>query len=221
LEAKSHLTHNNFKAMLKRTKGRILLTALVITGLAGTIKNTALTSQERKFAVSQLRGSRSDLLKSINGLSAAQLDFKSNSDSWTIKEHLDYLAFAEKTLWTKLETVLKSPATPENRHLVSLSDEGVLTAVDGTNNFIRYAASIPGVATNWHGYWDAASFFKSSPAKHLKFIKTTTSDLRNRLIYTPMGWIDCYQFILLMTAYSEGHIRQIRHILADPQFPAQ
>jgi len=94
--------------MLKRTKGRILLTALVITGLAGTIKNTALTSQERKFAVSQLRGSRSDLLKSINGLSAAQLDFKSNSDNWTIKEHLDYLAFAEKTLWTKLETVLKT-----------------------------------------------------------------------------------------------------------------
>jgi len=36
-----------------------------------------------------------------------------------------------------------------------------------------------------------------------------------------MGWIDCYQFILLMTAYSEGHIRQIRQILADPQFPAQ
>ena len=41
--------------MLKRTKGRILLTMLVITGLAGTVKNTTLTSQERKFAISQLK----------------------------------------------------------------------------------------------------------------------------------------------------------------------
>jgi hypothetical protein len=44
--------------MLKRTKGCILLTTLVITGLAGTVKNSALTSQERKFAVSQLKESR-------------------------------------------------------------------------------------------------------------------------------------------------------------------
>ena len=207
--------------MLKRTKGRILLTTLVITGLAGTVKNTALTSQERKFAVSQLRESKTDLLKSINGLSTTQLDFKSSSDNWTIKEHLDLIAFAEKTLWNKLEAVLKKPATPENHHQVSLSDEDVLNAVNGGNNFIRYANSIYPAGVDWRGYWDAASFFKSSRAKHLKFIKTTTTDLRNRFIYTPMGWIDCYQFILFMTAYSEGHIRQIRHILADPQFPAR
>ena len=207
--------------MLKRTKGRILLTTLVITGLAGTVKNTALTSHERKFAVSQLRESKTDLLKSISGLSVPQLDFKSSADSWTIKEHLDLIAFAEKTLWNKLEAVLKKPATPENRQLVRLSDEDVLNAVNGGSNFIRYATSIYPAGADWRGYWDAANFFKSSRAKHLKFIKTTTTDLRNRFIYTPMGWIDCYQFILFMTAYSEGHIRHIRHILADPQFPAR
>jgi hypothetical protein len=207
--------------MLKRTKGRILLTTLVITGLAGTLKNTALTSQERKFAVSQLRESKTDLQKSINGLSTTQLDFRSSSDNWTIKEHLDLIAFAEKTLWNKLEAVLKKPATPENRQVVNLSDEDVLNAVNGDANFIRYATSIYPAGVDWRGYWDAASFFKSSRAKHLKFIKTTTTDLRNRFIYTPMGWIDCYQFILFMTAYSEGHIRQIRLILADPQFPAR
>jgi hypothetical protein len=207
--------------MLKRTKGRILLTTLVITGLAGTVKNTALTSQERKFAVNHFRESRIDLQKSISGLTAAQLDFRSSSNQWSIKEHLDHIAYAEKTLWTKLETVLKKPATPENRYLVRLSDAEVLNAVSGSNNIIQYAASIYPAGTNWRGYWNAAGFFKSSRAKHLKFIKTTTSDLRNRLIYTPMGWIDCYQFLLFMSAYSEGHIGQIRQILADPAFPAR
>ena len=207
--------------MLKRTKGRILLTTLVITGLAGTVKNNALTTQERKFAVSQLKETKTDLLKSINGLTAVQLDFKSSLDKWSIKEHLDHIAIAEKTLWSKLESVMKKPATPEKRHLVTLSDMDVLNAVNGGTNLFRYSASISPSGTDWRGYWDAATFFKSSRAKHLRFIKTTTSDLRNRLIFTPMGWIDCYQFILFMTAYSEEHVRQIRHILADPQFPAR
>ena len=108
--------------MLKRTKGRILLTTLVITGLAGTVKNTALTTQERKFAVSQLRETRTDLLKSINGLSATQLNFKNTSDQWSIKEHLDHMAIAEKTLWSELENVMKKPATPDKRHLITLTD---------------------------------------------------------------------------------------------------
>ena len=207
--------------MLKRTKGLILLTTLVITGLAGTVKNTALTSQERKFAVSQLRETKTDLLKSINGLTAVQLDFKSGSDKWSIKDHLDHMAIAERTLWSYLESVMKNPATPEKRYLVSLTDQDVLNLVNGKTSYIEYPALVSGEGTNWRGYWNAASYFKSSRAKHLKFIKTTTSDLRNRLISTPMGWIDSYQFVLFMTAYTEGHIRQIRHILADPEFPAR
>lgn len=207
--------------MLKRTKGRILLTTLVITGLAGTVKNSALTSQERKFAVSQLRETKTDLLNSVNGLTAAQLDFKSSSYKWSIKEHLDHIAIAEKTLWTKLEDVMKNPATPEKRYLVRLTDADVLNAVNGSTDNVQYSALVTPAEINWQGYWDAASFFKSTRAKHLKFIKTTTSDLRNRFIYTPMGWIDCYQFILFMTAYSEAHIRQIRYILSDPLFPAR
>jgi hypothetical protein len=32
--------------MLKRTKGRLLLTLLVVTGFAGTLNDTTLTKQE-------------------------------------------------------------------------------------------------------------------------------------------------------------------------------
>ena len=62
--------------MLKRTKGRLLLTLLVITGLAGTLSNTALTEKERKFVVHNLKDTKSEVQKSIKGLSDAQLNFK-------------------------------------------------------------------------------------------------------------------------------------------------
>ena len=39
--------------------------------------------------------------------------------------------------------------------------------------------------------------FKSSRAKHLKYIKTTTGDLRNRFIHLSLGWVDCYQFVIV------------------------
>ena len=206
--------------MLKRTKGRILLTTLVITGLAGTIKNTTLSTQERKFAVSQLKETKTDLLKSIRGLTTAQLNFRSNPEQWSIKEHLDHLAIAEETLWSELEKAMKKPAEPEKSYLVKMSDKDVLNAVNGEPAYTLYSGLVEPVNVKWANHSEAADIFKSSRAKHLKFMKTTTEDLRNRFIHLSFGWIDCYQFVLFMTAYCEGHIRTIHNILADPRFPA-
>jgi hypothetical protein len=207
--------------MLKRTKGRILLTTLVITGLAGTVKNTTLSNHERKFAVNQLKETKTDLLKSIRGLTTAQLNFRSNPEKWSIKEHLDHLAIAEETLWSELEKAMKKPATPENRYLVKMSDTDVLNAVNGEPTYTLYSALIDPVNIKWASHSEAADIFKSSRAKHLKFMKTTTGDLRNRFIHLSFGWIDCYQFVLFMTAYCDGHIRTIHNILTDPRFPAR
>jgi len=208
--------------MLKRTKGRILLTTLVITGLAGTVKNTTLSTQERKFAVTQLKETKTDLLKSIRGLTTAQLNFRSNPEKWNIKEHLDHLAIAEETLWGVLEIAMKKPATPEKRYLVKMSDTDVLNAVyvNDKATYALYTALVEPFNTKWASHSEATNIFKSSRAKHLKFMKTTTGDLRNRFIHLPIGWLDCYQFVLFMTAYCDGHIRTIHNILTDPRFPA-
>ena len=46
--------------MLKRTKGRILLTMLVVTGLAGTVNNSTLSNKERKFVIIQLKDTKTE-----------------------------------------------------------------------------------------------------------------------------------------------------------------
>ena len=145
--------------MLKRTKGRILLTTLVITGLAGTVKNTTLSTQERKFAVSQLKETKTDLLKSIRGLTTAQLNFRSNPEKWSIKEHLEHIAVAEKVLWGKLETAMKKPATPEKRHLVKMSDIDVVKAVNGENAYAMYAGFVQPADISWASHSEAAQHF--------------------------------------------------------------
>src|SRR5436853_336406 len=98
--------------MLKRTMGRFLLTVLVITGLAGTINNTSLSKQERKTAISLMKDTRTEVLKSVKGLTNEQLNFKAGPDRWSIKECMYHIAITEEKLWGMMETNMKSPGNP-------------------------------------------------------------------------------------------------------------
>lgn len=205
--------------MLKRTKGRILLTLLVITGLAGTVNNTSLSNQERKSAISHLKESRTDLLNKIKGLSKSQLDFKSFSQNQSIRECFYQLVWTEKLLWDKLEEAMKKPATPEKRSELKLSDKDILAIwtdpdiKNKTDGFVEYSN------IKWKSIAETAAIFKSLRSEQLKYIKNTTSDLRNRFIRTPRGWVDCYQYILFIAAHSDFQLKQIHEILSQPGFP--
>jgi len=98
--------------MRRKKTGYILLTLLVITGLAGTISGS-ISGKERKFAASLMKSTSTDVLKSINGLSKKQLDFKRTKQRWSARECIYHIAASENGLWIWLETALKSPANPE------------------------------------------------------------------------------------------------------------
>jgi uncharacterized damage-inducible protein DinB len=203
--------------MLKRTKGRLLLTLLVITGFAGTLNDTTLTKQERKFAVGQLKDTKTNLLKSIRGLSEKQLNFKPSADRWSIKDCFYHLTLAEAGFWKMLETSMKEPATPEKVSEVKISDEDLLKGIsDPTANDSEPFQS---AKAEWKSMDEAVTAFKSSRSQHLKYAKTTTEDLRNHLIQLPLGWVDCYQFIIFVSGHCNRHAQQINEIIADPRFP--
>lgn len=205
--------------MLKRTKGRILLTMLVITGLAGTVNNSTLSNQERKFAIAQLKVTRTDLLVSVKGLSETQINFKPSTDKWSIKECLYHINLTEKEVWDKLEAAMKEPATPERRSELQISDEQVLNAITDLSSKLTLTESSQTNKTQVQLTSEALTKFKSSRAEHLKYVKTTTGDLRNHFIQLPIGWVDCYQAIIFMAGQSDKHIQQINEILVDPGFP--
>lgn len=205
--------------MLKRTKGRLLVTLLVITGLAGTVNNTALTKNERKTAVSQLKQTRSDLLQSIKGLSEQQLNYRSAPDKWTIKECVFHIALVENNLGNRLDLTMKQPALPEKRSEIKVTDEGLVKSAEDRSQKFQAADAVKPDKAVWKTTSEAANAFKDKRNNHLKYAKTTTEDLRNHLTQMPFGWIDSYQLILLMAAHSNRHTQQIDEIKADPGFP--
>lgn len=205
--------------MLKRTKGRLLLTLLVVTGFAGTLNDNTLTKQERKFIVSHLKDTKTDLFKTIKGLSEVQLNYKPSPDEWSVKETFYHLIFVEERFWAKLENAMEEPATPEKRSEIKLSDEDVLEIA--TNENIAAAESLQPRKERWKSVNEALSAFKTSRLQHLKYAKTTTADLRNHLIEFPRGQVDCYQFMIFIAGHGNRHIQQINALIANPAFPAK
>jgi hypothetical protein len=205
--------------MLKRTKGRLLLTLLVITGLAGTLSNPSLSKEERKFALTHLKDTKTALVKSVKDLSNAQLDFKSAPDRWSIRECVFHIAMTESALGKMFEATMQTQANPEKRAEIKMTDEDIIKKFQDRSAKLTAPEMLRPEKAPWKTMEEALSAFKEARQNRLKYVKGTTEDLRNHVFQMPFGAIDGYQMILFMAAHSNRHTQQIDEIKADPKFP--
>ena len=202
---------------MRRSKyGYLLLALLVITGLAGTIRSTSITSKERKLVASYLKDTKNDVLKSIKGLSKSQVNYRPSRDKCSIKESIYHAAALEKNLWDLMQCTLKQPGNPEKRLEIKWTDEKLLQAA---NDCTREEFELK--KNSFKTVEEAVESFKITRAEHFKYIKGTTEDLKNHIAQTAFGWLDCYQICLLISSYSKRYLQQIEEIKADPNFPSR
>lgn len=205
--------------MLKRTIGRSLLALLVITGLAGTINDSSLSKKERKYAISLMRETRDDAIKSTRGLSDAQLNYKATPEKWSVKECMYHIAGAEKLLWSLFENSMKGPANPEKRSEIKVTDDQLVKMIENRTVKAQAPEPIQPKNTGFDTLDDALEDFKKNRLDHIKYLKNSTEDLRNHVLQMPFGWIDCYQLSLMIAAHSNRHTQQINEVKANPGFP--
>lgn len=205
--------------MLKRTKGYILLTLLVITGLANQVASDTLTSKERKFLISNLKETKENLAKSIKGLSETQLNFKPAADKWSVKECVQHLAIAEVNLWKMAEEALKQPANAENRKEIKMTDQDMINFMTDRSQKFQAPETIKPEQSKWKTTPEAMKDFKEKRMKLIKYVKTTTDDVRNHVAKAPFGSIDVYQVFIMTSAHTARHTQQIEEVKADPAFP--
>ncbi len=207
--------------MIKRTMGRSLLTLLVITGLAGTINDNSLSKKERKFGVSLLKETRDEAINATKGLSDAQLNYKAAPEKWSVKECFYHIAGAEKLLWTMFEGTMKAPANPEKRSEIKVTDEQVVKMIQDRTSKAQAPEPIQPKNTGFASLEAAVEDFKKSRGEHIKYLKNSTEDLRNHVVQFPFGYIDCYQFLLFMSAHSNRHTQQMNEVKATSGFPVK
>jgi nucleoid-associated protein YejK len=118
-----------------------------------------------------------------------------------------------------MEGALKGPATPDKRSEVKMTDEQVVAALESRENKVKTFAPFEPKNTPFKTLDEAITSFKDLRAEHIKYMKTTTEDLRNHMVQMPFGTLDCYQLCLMMTAHTERHRKQIEEVKANPNFP--
>jgi hypothetical protein len=195
--------------MFKRTKGYFLLTMLVLTGLAGRIHSNILTAKERHMLVNELKTSKNDFLKTVEGLSVKQFNFKAGKNKLSVKQCVYKLVSIENSLWTCAQESLKQETSLVPK---TISDEGLSSVVQQEKTFQCNEIKFKTVK-------DALKLYKNERTEMLRYVHTSTENVRGHIAKTSSGNFDAYELMLLNTLYSKYYTQQIEEIKAHPNFP--
>jgi hypothetical protein len=202
-----------------------LVLTLALAGIAQTAAapaSTTLTAAERETALNSLQATHDAFLKSISGLSEKQWTFKPAPDRWSVAEVSEHIAVAESSLLGLVQTkFMTAPAAPEKRAEAAGKDEAILTKVPDRSHKVQ-APEFLKPTNRWATEAELIQAFEQSRKATMDYIRTTNDDLRDHFGPHPvLGTLDAYQWILLISAHSERHTKQIEEVKADPNFPKE
>jgi len=205
----------------------LLTTTLCLSGLTisapaqSTVAQSArLTPDEREAALKSLQASHDMFLKSIAGVSEKQWTFKPAPDRWSIAEVSEHIAVSESTLFGYVHNqIMTSPAAPEKRAEVKVTDQQVLMMVADRSHKVQ-APEFLKPTNRWATRQELVQAFEDSRKATMDYVRTTNDDLRDHFGPHPLlGTMDAYQWILLISAHTERHTKQIEEVKADPNYP--
>ena len=191
-----------------------MLTMLVLTGLAGKIHSETLSGKERRALMTELKQSRNDLDETVKDLSNAQFNFTPSSKEQSIQDLLHQLALAQHRLWSDARQVLSQPQQ---------KTEGSLLSDHALPSIARESCIyFPGLKTKQLKELNpqqALERFRDDRSAIIRYVRTTTEDVRSYHLRTPGGTMDAYQLIFLNAWLTKDCLQKIEKIKANPNFP--
>ncbi|MBL4604232.1 MAG: DinB family protein [Flavobacteriaceae bacterium] len=195
---------------------KILIPILLICIQCSSVSDTEITKKERDFAINELRSSKENLLSVINGLSEAQLNYKSSELEWSIAQCTEHITIFENQLFEILEESLELPASPERRKDLNFTDKELMAFVINRTEKQKTQEDLE-PSGKYGNHSSTVDEFKEKREKHINYIKITKDDLRNH--FTGFGSIDIYQIFLYTSSHTIRHIQQIKEIKNNANFP--
>lgn len=191
---------------------KLLLLIPIISIMSFNRVSPGLNDAERKLALDQLKETKESLLKTVKGLSTAQLTFKASPDSWSVADCVEHLAKSESLIWGMVEGA--QPADAKN----AMTDDAIIGMITDRSHKIQ--TQEPFKPSNTFGSHEGAlKEFVSKRDAHISWTKSTNEDLRGRFNDMPFGKMDSYQAILFMAGHTQRHIMQAKEVMANVNFP--
>src|SRR6185295_11477960 len=87
----------------------LLLMLPILFSSFKTFDPVGITDEERSFAVNHLKQTSDDLVKAVDGLTEAQLNFKPAPDRWSVLECVQHITLSSQGLWQMTDSVVHQP----------------------------------------------------------------------------------------------------------------
>lgn len=168
--------------------------------------------------VKELERTEARFLKSIEGLSEGQWNFKPAPDRWSVAECAEHITASEPFIRTMIAGVVTKEVTPEMVKEGVNKDAILSTAM--TDRSKKFKAPEPLIPTNRFGTPAAATeSFKKERAQTIE-LASGAPDLRTHGDkHFLIGPLDSYGWFLFLSGHSERHTMQIDEVKASPDFP--
>lgn len=198
---------------------RFLLSTLSLAFISTiTFAQTTISKEERSKAIDHLKKTNVELLKTVKGLSEAQLNYKPTADAWSVAECVEHIAISETNIFGIVQMTLKNDPDPSMRSEVKMSDEQLVGVIESREQKVKTRPEFE--PSNKFGSYDATLMeFKNKRKSNMKFVKSSEDDLRNRYFDFPFGKVDAYQVVLFMSGHTKRHTDQIKEVMASEGFP--
>ncbi len=175
-----------------------------------------MTESEREFVLKQLHDGRDSLLRTIEGLSEAQLKFQPPSGRWSIADCVEHIALTEDSMFKR---VAAGAPNPDGVAMEPEKFERFVAAVVGRTRRV-VAPGFVQPSGHFESAEEACRCFLESRARAIAYAQECPEDLRRLFALHPLlGEIDCYRFLLLLALHPARHAAQIEEIKLDPAFP--
>lgn len=181
----------------------------------------AQSVDNRDSMLNYFEKTRNDLLREVEGLSAAQMQFKPSADRWSVSQCLEHIVMTEQMLFAMTKDSLQKPATPERRNEVKVTGDQVIAGILDRS----FQAKAPEGLQPAGKYSDPDAATKDFDAQRkdiLKYLNQVDIEvLKDHVSDSPFGPINAYHSLLFIAGHTGRHTLQISEVKAHPDFPAQ
>jgi hypothetical protein len=185
--------------------------------VAISLQAEGLSQKDRDFAMSYLHATRKQVLDAVDGLTEAQWKFKQADDRWSVAQVLEHIVVTERALLGMVQKTASGPASPVPE-ASKVKDEDIMKMISSREKKVQAPEQLRPTGSLGTGASEIEQFKQARDAT-INYVRTTSDDLRAHSGKSPLGQVDCVQWLLYIGAHSERHLAQILEVKADPKFP--
>ncbi|WP_142683427.1 DinB family protein [Chitinophaga polysaccharea] len=200
-------------------KKLLLLLTITVFSAVTAFRPVPGVKEDRSLLLAQLQQTKDQLLKDVQGLTDAQLEYKPSADRWSVIECVEHITLIEKAIMEGEQKLVQQPANPQRRKDIKTTDEQIIKNVEDRSHKVK--APEYGVPKhNYSSNAEAIKAFITQRDKLIEYVTNTQDVMRDHITDHPaLGPIDAYQLLLLDAAHTNRHTQQLEEVKADPGFP--